>query len=258
MSAHEFDGERYRAAAGHQREWGELLISGLELRGDENILDLGCGDGTLTARLADLVPRGSVLGLDASAGMIAAAQPLTRPNLRFALQDIRTLDFEAEFDLIFSNSALHWLKDQRRLLAACHRALKKGGRLRGGFPGAGSVPGFIQAVKQVMGKPAYRHYFNGFEWPWYMPEPVEYEALVREAGFREVSVQCRIFDRSFSAAQLTSFLDQPAIVPFLARVAEVDKEQFREKVVQATLELTAQGQDEYFEAFRRIIVSATK
>jgi trans-aconitate 2-methyltransferase len=139
MSAYEFDGERYRAAAGHQREWGELLIAGLELQGDENILDLGCGDGALTARLADLVPRGLVLGLDASAGMIAATRPLTRSNLRFALQDISTLDFEDEFDLIFSNSALHWLNDQPRLLAACHRALKKGGRLCGGFPGAGSV-----------------------------------------------------------------------------------------------------------------------
>jgi trans-aconitate 2-methyltransferase len=81
---------------------------------------------------------------------------------------------------------------------------------------------------------------------------------VLEAGFREVSVECRIYDRSFSATQFIGFLDQPAIVPFLARVAEVDKKQFREEVVQATLELTAQGQDEYFEAFRRLIVSATK
>jgi trans-aconitate 2-methyltransferase len=258
MAAHEFDGERYRAAACHQREWGDKLISELELRGDEKVLDLGCCDGTVTASLATLVPHGSVLGLDASAGMIAAARPLEQKNLRFALQDIRTLDFEDEFDLIFSNSALHWLKDQPRLLAACHRALKKGGRLRAGFPGTGSAAGFIQAVKQVMGEPAYRRYFAGFEWPWYMPEASEYEALVRESGFREVSVQGQTLDRSFSAAQLIGFLDQPALVPFLARVAEVDKEQFREEVVQATLELTARGQDEYFEPFRRLIVSACK
>jgi trans-aconitate 2-methyltransferase len=258
MSAYEFDGARYREAAGHQREWGELLIAGLALQGDENILDLGCGDGTLTARLADLVPRGAVLGLDASAGMMAAARPLERANLRFALQDIRTLGFEDEFDLIFSNSALHRLQDQPRLLAACHRGLKKGGRLRAGFPGAGSIPGFNQAVKQVMGKPAYRRYFAGFEWPWHMPEADAYEVLLREAGFREVSVQCRINDRSFNLDQLLGFLDQPALVPFLAQVAEVDKKQFRAEVVQATLELTAQGQDEYFEAFRRLIVSASK
>jgi trans-aconitate 2-methyltransferase len=258
MSAYEFDGERYRAVAGHQREWGEQLIAGLEFRGDEKILDLGCGDGTLTARLAERVPRGSVLGLDASAGMIAAARPLAQGNLAFTLQDISNLDFEGEFDVIFSNSTLHWLKDQPRLLACCYRALKAGGRLRCGFPGAGSAAGFIRAVTRVMEKPAYRGYFAGFAWPWWMPEAREYEALVRAAGFREVSVQCQIKDRSFSAAQLIGFIDQPGLVPFLPPVAEADKPRFREEVVQATLELTARGRDEYFEAFRGLIVSACK
>lgn len=255
---HEFDGERYREAAGHQREWGERLIAGLELRGDERILDLGCGDGTVSTRLAERVPRGSVLGIDASAGMINAAQPLARPNLRFALQDIRTLDFEDEFNLIFSNSALHWLQDQSRLLAACHGALKDGGRFCGGFPGAGSAAGFIRAVKQVMGDPAYRRYFANFEWPWHMPEAGEYESLVWRAGFREVAVQVRINDRSFSAAQFTGFIDQPAIVPFLAPVAEADKKRFRDEVLQAALKLTARGEGEYFEAFRRLEVFARK
>lgn len=255
---HEFDGERYRAAAGHQREWGERLIAGLELRGDERILDLGCGDGSVTASLAERVPHGSVLGLDASAGMIAAARPLARENLQFRLQDINDLDFKAEFDLVFSNSAMHWLMDQRRLLAACHDALREGGRLCCGFPGAGSAAGFIRAVREVMDAPAYRRYFAGFEWPWYMPEAGEYEALVRQAGFREVSVQIRINDRSFSAAQLTGFLDQPAIVPFLARVAAADKPRFRDEVLRATLALTARGEDEFFEAFRRLDVSARK
>lgn len=258
MGAYEFDGERYREASGHQQEWGDKLIAELELRGDERILDLGCGDGTVTARLAARVPLGSVLGLDASTGMITAAQSLEQANLRFELQDIRTLDFEDEFDLIFSNSAMHWLPDQPRLLAACYRALKEGGRLRCGFPGAGTAPGFIQAVKQVMGEPAYRRYFAGFEWPWFMAEAPAYEALVRGAGFREVSVQCQVNDRSFNAVQFIGFLDQPAIVLFLARVPEVDKKQFREEVVQATLKLTARGEDEYFEAFRRLIVSARK
>jgi trans-aconitate 2-methyltransferase len=255
---HEFDGERYRAAAGHQREWGERLISGLELQGDENILDLGCGDGTVTARLAARVPRGAVLGLDASAGMIAAARPLAQENLQFRLQDISNLDFEGEFDLIFSNSAMHWLKDQRRLLASCHRALREGGRLCCGFPGAGSAAGFIRAVKQAMSEPIYRHYFADFAWPWLMPEAPEYEALLVEAGFREVSVQMQINDRSFNAAQLTAFIDQPAIVPFLARVSEADKSRFREQVVQTALEVTARGEDQYFEAFRRLVVSARK
>jgi trans-aconitate 2-methyltransferase len=86
--AHEFDGERYAQASAHQREWGARIIAELGLRGDERVLDLGCGDGGLTARLADLVPGGEVLGIDASRGMIEAAQPKARGNLRFRCMDI--------------------------------------------------------------------------------------------------------------------------------------------------------------------------
>ena len=71
---YEFDGRKYEKASAHQKEWGERLITELSLQGDEQILDLGCGDGKLTAQLAELVPEGSVLGIDASRGMIEVAQ----------------------------------------------------------------------------------------------------------------------------------------------------------------------------------------
>jgi trans-aconitate methyltransferase len=86
--AHEFDGERYGQASAHQREWGTTLIAELSLQGTEHVLDLGCGDGALTARIAALVPRGHVMGIDASQGMIAAAQPKACENLRFVRMDI--------------------------------------------------------------------------------------------------------------------------------------------------------------------------
>ena len=109
-----------------------------------------------------------------------------------------------------------------------------------------------------MAAPEYQQYFVDFEWPWYMPEAGEYEARLRQAGFREVAVKVRINDRSFNAAQLTGFIDQPAIVPFLAPVAEADKKRFRDAVLQAALEQTARGEGEYFEAFRRLEVFARK
>ncbi len=255
---HEFDGERYREAAGHQLEWGEQLIAGLELRGDERILDLGCGDGTVSTRLAERVPRGSVLGIDASAGMINAAQPLARPNLRFVLQDIYTMDFEGGFDLIFSNAALHWLRDHRRLLESCRRALREGGCVRFSFAAAGNCPAYIRAVRKMIAEPEYEQYFQDVEWPWYMPEAGDYEALVRQAGFGEVSVWVENADRTFTRDQLVAGIDQPAIVPFLARVGKADKARFRDQVVQAALDLTVRGDNQFFEAFRRLNVSARK
>ena len=65
---HEFDGQKYEKASGHQKEWGEKLIEELHLQGKEKILDLGCGDGTLTAQLSKIVPNGEAVGIDASKG----------------------------------------------------------------------------------------------------------------------------------------------------------------------------------------------
>jgi SAM-dependent methyltransferase len=120
---HEFDGEQYRRASAHQKEWGARLIEELKLTGDERVLDLGCGDGALTARIAALAPRGRALGIDASAGMIASARRLSAPNLEFRLLDINDLRCEAEFDVVFSNATLHWVRDHRPVLAGIRRGL---------------------------------------------------------------------------------------------------------------------------------------
>src|SRR5262245_47093429 len=112
----EFDAERYQRASAHQQEWGRRLIDELNLQGHERILDIGSWDGSLTRRLAAAVPRGSVLGLDASTRMVEAARKLKGPNLSFVRMDILDADFREAFDIIFSSATLHWVHDQRRLL----------------------------------------------------------------------------------------------------------------------------------------------
>ncbi|HJD45874.1 MAG TPA: class I SAM-dependent methyltransferase [Candidatus Mediterraneibacter norfolkensis] len=110
MNTFEFDGEKYKKASRHQKEWGNSLISELSLNGNEAILDLGCGDGGLTEQLAQLVPDGKVLGIDSSAGMIAVAQNRHKSNLKFMKMDINMIDFRNKFDVIFSgkNIAVRW------------------------------------------------------------------------------------------------------------------------------------------------------
>lgn len=129
----EFDGERYRQASAHQKEWGARLIAELGLRGNEDILDLGCGDGVLTASLADAVPHGSVIGIDSSEGMIEVANGQHRHNLTFRLLDIFESGYRYEFDIVFSNATLHWIKNHSKLLTIVRRALKDGGVLRANF-----------------------------------------------------------------------------------------------------------------------------
>ncbi len=256
---HEFNGEKYTKASAHQKEWGARLIAEFELRGDEQILDLGCGDGTLTAKMADLVPDGRVLGIDASRGMIEAAGKHNRPNLTFVLMDINDMRFEAEFDLVFSNATLHWVKDHHRLLANVFEALTDNGMLRFNFGADGNCLHFFKVIREAMAQKEYARYFNGFDWPWTMPRVDEYAALLKQFPFRRARAWGENADRNFPDAEaLVGWIDQPSIVPFLKCVDESDKQRFRDTVVEAMVAQTIQNDGTYFETFRRINVLAVK
>ncbi len=178
MAKFEFDGEKYKQASKHQKEWGNSLISGLKLQGNEVILDLGCGDGVLTEQISRLVPRGKVIGIDASVGMINTAKKLEKDNLTFICMDINNMDFVDYFDVIFSNAALHWIKDHKRLLINCLTALKSNGFIKWNFAGEGNCSNFFDTVKALIIEDTYKEYFSDFEWPWFMPSKEEYEKLV--------------------------------------------------------------------------------
>ena len=257
--AHEFDGKKYAEASSHQQEWGTRLIAELELQGDERVLDLGCGDGTLTARIADLLPGGEVIGIDASRGMIDAARKRRRKNLYFIIMDIDDLTFNAEFDVVFSNATLHWVREHDKLLQKVRQGLRPEGVLRFNFAGDGNCSRFFRVVREAMGLEAFSPYFAAFQWPWYMPTVAEYASLVERSGFRDARVWGENADRFFPDAQtMTKWIDQPSLVPFLACVPEKDKGVFREFVVRKMIELTQGDGGRCFETFRRINVFARK
>ncbi|MCL6478897.1 MAG: methyltransferase domain-containing protein [Peptococcaceae bacterium] len=259
MGSLEFDGQKYKNASSHQKEWGAQIISGLNLTGAETILDLGCGDGVLTKQLADLVPDGKVIGIDASTGMIETAKELEGFNLSFMRLDINEMDFYNIFDLIFSNAALHWVKDHKRLLDRCRKALKPNGTIRFNFAGDGNCANFQEVIRQVMADPAYREYFDNFAWPWFMPRLDEYEKLVRQHGFRELKVWEQNADRYFkNQDEMIKWIDQPSIVPFLKFIPEREKERFRNEVIHRMVRKSIQPDGTCFETFRRINVFARK
>jgi trans-aconitate methyltransferase len=164
--------------------------------------------------------------------MIDQAMKIERRNLRFQRMDINDLDFAEEFDVIFSNSTLHWVLDHRRLLSRARRALLPGRSLRFGFAGDGNSPTFFAVVREAMARAEFAGYFAAFQWPWYTPSVPEYESLMAGGGFAEFRVWEENTDRLFAdAAEMTGWIDQPCLVPFLARVAEGDKPAFREVVV---------------------------
>jgi trans-aconitate methyltransferase len=259
MATCDFDGEKYNKASGQQKQWGNRIIAELGLKGHESVLDLGCGDGVLTEQLACRVPDGRVIGIDASPGMLETARKIQRKNLTFKLMDIADMDFEDGFDLVFSNTALHWVKDHHRLWRNVHRSLRPNGVARFHFAGDGNCSHLIETVRSVMQEPSFRPYFERFEWPWYMPRVDEYAVIVREGGFPDARVWGENADRSFrDVDEMTRWIDQPSLVPFLKHVDAKDRQLFRNTVVERMIQATRRADGRCFETFRRIHVTAQK
>ena len=127
-----WDAKDYAKNSQNQLQWAKELIPKLKLKENEALLDIGCGDGKITAELAKYLPNGRAVGIDSSAQMIKLAQnnfpKQNFPNLDFQLMDARKLSFENEFDVVFSNAALHWIVDQKPVLEGVQKKPKTWGK----------------------------------------------------------------------------------------------------------------------------------
>jgi trans-aconitate methyltransferase len=258
-ACYEFDGKKYGKASKHQKEWGTKIISDLKLNGNEAVLDLGCGDGILTKQIADLVPKGKVLGIDSSEGMISVAKELESSNLSFQRMDINLINFKEQFDFIFSNATLHWIKDHEKLLMNCYNALKTHGTIRFNFAGHGNCSNFYEVIQNTISNEKYNKYFKSFEWPWYMPTIEEYDKILSGAAFKDIELWEENADRFFiDEDEMIKWIDQPSIVPFLNVLQGKEKEEFRNEVINKMINKTKQSDGRCFETFRRINVYAVK
>jgi len=259
MEIFEFDGGKYKLASKHQKEWGNDMISECLFEGNEAVLDLGCGDGILTEQLSLCVPHGKVVGIDASINMIDTAKGIQRSNLEFKHMNINELDFESEFDLIFSNAALHWIKDHNQLLKNCYRALKTDGKILWDFGGFGNCSHFLDVVRRKLSEKKFARYFKNFEWPWFMPSKNQYEKLISNIGFSTYTIEEINRDRYFpNASEMIKWIDQPSLVPFIKHIPEEQKAIFRKEIIGEMLKRTRQSDDTYFETFRRLRINAKK
>jgi trans-aconitate methyltransferase len=163
------------------------LVTWLGPRAGERILDLGCGTGTLTERIAH--EGASVTGVDRSPQMIESARA-KYVDLRFEVEDGQDLEYAGEFDAVFSNAALHWMPRAEDVVRGVERALVPGGRFVAEFGGAGCVRTVVNAVEQILG-----------EWridpapyvSWYFPSPGRYAGLLESNGL--VVRELRYFER---------------------------------------------------------------
>ncbi len=183
-----WDSEDYARHSAAQAAWALELLGKLALRGQEQVLDIGSGDGKVTAAIAAQVPRGGVLGLDSSPDMVERARrtypPDRHPNLRFQLGDALELDFEERFDAAFSNATLHWVRDHRRVLAGVARALKPGGRLVFQMGGRGNAWEILEVIGELSRERPWDAWLGGLAFPFGFYGPEEYAGWLEQAGLR--------------------------------------------------------------------------
>ncbi|MGE0735777.1 MAG: trans-aconitate 2-methyltransferase [Alphaproteobacteria bacterium] len=179
--AQHWDPERYRKNAGFVAALGLPVVELLAPKPGERILDLGCGDGALTKKLADMGV--DVVGTDDSAEQIEAARQL---GLDARVVDGHDLAFNAEFDAVFTNAALHWMKrNPDAVIDGVWRALKPGGRFVGEMGGHGNVASIVSACMAALA----RRGIDGSRYhPWFFPTPDAYRGRLERRGFRVRSI----------------------------------------------------------------------
>jgi len=182
----EWDAAAYRRVSALQHRVAEKSLADLRLDGSERALDVGCGDGSITAELASRLPRGSVVGVDASQQMIALAvksfPPAAHGNLRFHVADAAQLPFADAFDLIVSFNCLHWVRDQAAALRGLCNALVPTGRAHLRFVPAGARRSLEDVIEETRRSPAWSAYFPAYRAPYVHLTQGEYAALARSAG----------------------------------------------------------------------------
>lgn len=236
----QWDPEDYAASSSSQARWGEDLIRRVSWRGDEQVLDVGCGDGRLTALLARRVPSGRVLGIDSSADMIAHARATHRegehPNLRFLQMDARSIELPCEHDIVFSNAALHWVADHRAFLRGAARALRTGGRLMISCGGKGNAAEVFSAVRHEMRLPTWRACFRDLERSYFFYSDEEYREWLDATGFQPLTIQLAARDaRHESVSAFMGWL-RTTWMPYTQRVPEASRGEFIRAVVKRYLQ----------------------
>lgn len=187
MSPHDWNAAAYEQLAGGVMALGHEVLARMPLRGDETVLDAGCGPGKVTEALVDRLPRGRVIGVDASPAMIEAARrglaaAQKDDRVTFEVADLLELEPARRVDAVLSTATFHWIGDHDRLFARLRAVLRDGGRLIAQCGGRGNIAEARAAAAEAGASEPFAEHLAGFD-PWNYAGPEETEERLRRAGF---------------------------------------------------------------------------
>ncbi|MCH9634055.1 MAG: Trans-aconitate 2-methyltransferase [Chlamydiae bacterium] len=259
-SRQKWNAKEYNSNSSIQLEASKKILRQLSFNGSEDILDIGCGDGKITALISSYIPKGEILGIDMSSEMIDFSKKnfisSNYKNVSFLQQDASLITFHNKFDIIFSSFALHWIKDFLPFMARVNNALKKDGKIAFTIPLGISEP-LEQATNEALLDPNWAHFFDNYYNPWDLTDD-DYRKMIVSADFEIISFET-VFQVKFfeSRTALEAYIIQ--WYPYINYVDENQKEEFFTQIINRYLEIEPCDPygEVYFE-FPRIDVIARK
>jgi trans-aconitate methyltransferase len=234
MNTYNWNAKDYENNSQAQQKWARELIPHLNLTGTEHILDLGCGDGKVTAELASLVSGGSVVGVDNSRQMIELAKEKYPQNqyfnLSFQVMDASHLTFTDSFDVVFSNAVLHWVKNHQPVVEGLYKSLRLGGKILLRMGGKGDAEGITSVMNSVRGATKWAQYFTDFELPFTFLGVDDYHKLLKQAGFSIIRVELIPKDMTHEGKSGLEGWIRTTWLPYTQRIPEEKREIFIEEV----------------------------
>lgn len=216
-----------------QLNWARSLLKRINLADYSSILDVGCGDGKITANLANNLPHARVIGVDSSPEMVAyAAQKYTSdryPNLSFNCVDARYLNFQSEFDLVFSNATLHWVDDHPGFLKGANTALKNGGRLIISCGGKGNAAQILDTFARLITTDDWQAYFQNFNNPYFFYGLEDYRRWLEQSGFIVKRLELVPKDMTHRGKEKLGGWIRTTWMPFTRCIPEARRDRFIEQ-----------------------------
>lgn len=226
----DWDAPTYHRVSEPMLRLGLEVLARLELRGDETVLDAGCGTGRVTLALLERLPRGRVVAVDAAPSMVARAReelPADRADVR--CQDLAELTVEEPVDAILSTATFHWVPDHDRLVARLHAALRPGGRLEAQCGGAGNVASLHCGAESVQAEEPYARHFSGWDGPWNFQSAEATCERLERAGFAEVA--CWLEPREVQPDDALGFIESICLGSHVEQLPEELRRPFAEEVL---------------------------
>lgn len=237
QKSYSWNADDYHKHSSVQYEWAQELIRKLYLTGKESILDIGCGDGKVTAMISSCLENGNIIGIDSSADMISLAKknfPQSEfPNIDFIVMDAVNIGFENQFDISFSNAALHWVKNQAAVLQGVKKSLKKSGRILFQMGGMGNAVDIIDAADKTITNKSWNKYFTNFSFPYAFYSPDEYNQLLIRAGLNPTRSELIPKDMTQKGRDGLAGWIRTTWLPYTERVPENIRDNFIDDIITA-------------------------